>query len=149
MNSLNLTFRADCEIYARVFLAALQFDVVRYELDVEQLILPDGNVRFLPDVVVRVQTAGRLTARECCWIASLIPECDVIARTLAPSAEYTGMEAGITPLPVPDKEHIQACIDGLHAKLPLCKPVISAAILTFSSMLNGSNVSRLPARRIC
>lgn len=137
MKSLNLTFRADCEIYARVVLAALQFDLVRYELVAEQISLPDGSVRVLPDVVVRMRTAGHLTLRECRWIASMIPECDVVARTLAPSAEFTGQEEAMTPLPVPRAAHVLACIEGLRAKLPLCKPVISAAILAFSSLLSG------------
>jgi hypothetical protein len=134
MKAVDLTFRADCEIYARVFLAALQFNLLDYELMAEQISLPDGSTRPLPDVVVKGRTAGLLSVRECCWIATMIPECDVIARTLALSGEYTGQEVQARALPVPKTVHIQACIDGLRAKLPLCKPVISAAILAFASL---------------
>lgn len=134
MKPVELMFRADCEIYARVFLAALQFNVLGYELVAEQILLPGGATRLLPDVVVRVRTVGLLSVRECCWIASMIPECDVIARTLALSSEYTGQELRVRALPVPKTMYIQACIEGLRAKLPLCKPVISAAILAFASV---------------
>jgi len=140
MKTVDLMFRADCEIYARVFLAALQFNLLGYELLAEQISLPDGTTRPLPDVVVKVRTAGLLSVRECCWIASMIPECDAITRTLALSGQYTGQERTVRALPIPKPVHIQACIDGLRAKLPLCKPVISAAILAFSSLVGSSSL---------
>lgn len=139
MKPVDLTFRADCEIYARVFLAALQFNLIGSQFEAEQISLPDGKTRLLPDVVVDIRTAGLLSVRECCWIASMIPECDVIARTLALTSEYTGQEAQARAFPVPKGEYIRACIDGLRAKLPLCKPVISAAILTFAPFAAGSS----------
>ncbi|MGB4063344.1 MAG: hypothetical protein WBK19_05935 [Azonexus sp.] len=143
MKPVDLTFRADCEIYARVFLAALQFNLLGYELVAEQISLPDGSTRLLPDVMVEVRTAGLLSVRECCWIASMIPECEVIARTLALRDEYTGQERQARALPVPKTVYLQACIDGLRAKLPLCKPVISAAIVAFASFAGSSTRRRL------
>lgn len=130
---MKITFRADCEIYARVFLAALQFNLLHYQIIAERITLPGGKVRILRDVEVRAETAGLLSIRECRWLASMIPECDVIARTLALSDEYTGQEMFFTALPVPKSGSVRACIEGLRTKLPLCKPVISAAILSLSA----------------
>lgn len=135
---LDLTFRADCEIYARVFLAAVDFDLISYEVSVESITLPDATERPLPDVTVRLQTAGQLSLRHYCWIASQIPECQIIGRTLASTEQYTGQECPRPLLPVPNPAHIQRCISGLRDKLPLCRRVISEAILVLSSYTAGN-----------
>lgn len=131
--SLDLTFRADCEIYARVFLAAVNFDLISSKVSVESITLPDATERLLPDVTVRVQTAGHLSLRQYCWIASQIPECQIIGKTLAATEQYSGQECPQSLLSVPKLAHIQRCISGLRDKLPLCRLVISEAILVFTS----------------
>lgn len=136
---LDLTFRSDCEIYARVFLAAVDFDHISSKVSVESITLPDATERLLPDVTVCIQTAGHLSLRQYCWIASQIPECQIIARTIASTEQYTGQECPKSLLPIPKPAHIRRCISGLREKLPLCRLVISEAILVFSAYTAGDS----------
>ena len=106
--------RAECLPDVLIFLAATRWAMESFDFEPCFLEDDEGKRAKIPDYDIQFTARPVVGLQDLRWIANSIPDCHVIAESLAPASKYDGERRPLTKLRAP-KPYVRARVaDGLR-----------------------------------